>query len=132
MAVGEVEHRLVLPCRDLLLREELPALLRREVAERQRAQQQLPAGVSVPGRAEWIPARQHDERVLAELWQKDIAQPGIQRRQHLEGVDQQYMATGPFRQDIKRMIGWTQSQDQATGGGESIRRRVDVACIEQK
>jgi hypothetical protein len=71
------------------------AFVRPQVAERENPYQILPTGVRAPGRGGWVSSRDDDNVALGELGQKRLAQPAVQRRERLVGVDDQHAARLP-------------------------------------
>lgn len=131
VAVGEVEHRLQVAVGHAALRQIGVAFLRREVAQGQRIQERLPARVGAPGGRRGVAAGQHGEDLDRQLGQKHIAQPVVQRRQQLVGVDEQHGATAALGQRLSRRLGGTETQRQAETAQERGGGRLHVAGVQR-
>ncbi len=131
VAVGEIEDALDLVGGHMPPRQVGAALLRVEVAQGQDAHHLRPTGVGAPGQARRPPPGEDYQGVGGQLAQELLAQPAVDGRQHLVGIDEQHQ---PARR-VGQMGDGVGLGRQAQGGGESaqeeVGRGVDAPAIEE-
>ncbi len=86
MPMSEIEHRVVLVGWHFTLEKIVAAFVGAEIAKRQNAQDALQTRIGTPGRRGRIPSGKNQERVRIQLRQKNLAQPGIERREDFVGI----------------------------------------------
>ena len=92
--VRELEHAVVQVVADARGGEQGARVGRREVAQRQRAQELTPARILAPAAPGRLAPGDHHERVLAQAGDEPLADPRIEAGRGLVGVEQQHAASG--------------------------------------
>ena len=126
MPVGELEHAVVQVVADARGGEQGARVARREVAQRQRAQELAPAGVLAPAASRRLAPGDHHERVLAEAGDELLADPRIEAGRGLVGVEQQHAPSGRG----ERRLGVVRAEQRCERRPESGGRQLDGAQVE--
>ena len=106
-----------------------PALVGAEVAQGMDTCQRAPVQVRAPGGLGFVASRDDDQTAGRELREHRVAEPLVDRRQPLVGVDEQHAASRPpFEHRTQVAVGG--AEGLAQGDEESQRRGFDVAAID--
>ncbi len=130
VTVREVDHRVALLGRKLAAREIGETLLRAQIAKRDRAKKRLPSRIGTPRRLRREPARHHHQRVGRKLRQEPLAQPCVERKQCLAGVEDEHvrpLPRGKAREEIR--VGH-ELELRAEREQERLGIRLDVLRVE--